>query len=129
MHIVNRALGVTFLPLLLIGLSGCGKSKDDMYGQMIGCAGFSSNVMLVIGHGELFDQVNAILQQDGVTPVGSVGFAMEASKYMTSMEPAKAQRLMQDGTKQFNDLAAKNDIAGIAAYLKDCDSTYAELAK
>lgn len=113
------------LAAIALVLAGC-KSDDERREDIVRCGGFS--VALLMSNAPTA-AVEAAFARQGLTAQDTLPLSGAAQTYASAMDPAKAARLSQEGAISARNFLNKKDADGLASYLKDCATTYKELAR
>lgn len=120
----SQLLRIAAVATVALALSSC-KSADAEREDIIRCYGFSLGLLMI--QLPVITQANTLLTQQGITGADTVPLGQAAQRYASSMDPAKASRLSEEGRDAATDLIRKNDAQGIASYIKGCVDTYKDL--
>ena len=128
-------VGIALLVILFLAFfrGGTERKKEEL----VKCQGFEAGLAslwfgaLAIGSSsnELVGKLDAELSQNGITSQDTFSSGAAAQIYAKDLDPAKVGRLQTDGASIAKDYIDKQDAKGIAAFLKNCVSTYKDLGK
>ena len=130
----HRRLGAALF--IIIALTACGQSKDQQREQIIQCSGFQAAIMvasMATGMGaaptntSFTTTYSQALQKDGFTGLEIPNGAVQ--QYSQSLDPAKVNRLQQEGGEAAGLFFKNNDASGAVKYYENCISTFKDLGK